>query len=81
MISEKAFPRAGVVISGDVVLDGDQEGMTLRDWFAGQAIVTMRCQIPRSEEECEVTVKTCAAIAYKIADAMLEVRNRTNGEA
>ncbi len=42
-----------------------QVGMTLRDWFAGQALTAMNLGIEPSEN---------AEWAYKIADAMLEAR-------
>lgn len=50
-------------------------GMSLRDYFAGQAIAGMLAQwgsptaaIPHNE--------TCAEEAYKIADAMLRARDK-----
>lgn len=47
-------------------------GMSLRDWFAGQALVGM-CACS------EVILKTnddYAAMAYKLADAMLKARRK-----
>lgn len=41
-----------------------QEGMTLRDWFAGQVLVSLR----------EFDPDTRARHAYRIADAMLRER-------
>lgn len=46
--------------------DKDNEGMTLRDWFAGQALAGLA---PCFEEYGDV-----AGHAYRLADAMLEAR-------
>lgn len=53
-------------------------GMTLRDWFAGQALTSIAdpamdsfCQDGRSVEDGAAGL---AAIAYAIADAMLAAR-------
>ena len=43
-----------------------QEGMSLRDWFAGQALSAMNPQPQHA--------RTTAAYAYEIADAMLYAR-------
>lgn len=43
-------------------------GMTLRDWFAGQALAGF-CSIDSGTPEAD------AKMAYRIADAMLEARN------
>ena len=45
-----------------------EPGMTLRDWFAGQALSTMR-------EPEYTSFEKMAGIAYKTADAMLVARN------
>ena len=45
-----------------------EPGMTLRDWFAGQALSTMR-------EPEYTSFEKIAGIAYKTADAMLAARN------
>ena len=53
--------------------EGYQSGMTLRDYFAGQAIINvMLC-----DEDMERTsVEDIAKWAYKIADAMLAEREK-----
>jgi hypothetical protein len=43
-------------------------GMSLRDWFAGQAIAGMMSKEPWFSAE------NCAKAAYHVADAMLEAR-------
>ena len=45
-----------------------EPGMTLRDWFAGHALSTMR-------EPEYISFEKMAGIAYKTADAMLVARN------
>ena len=63
----QAFPRAGAQTNAGWSRPTD--GMTLRDWFAGQALtaVTMKC---------EIRPKDLARISYEIADAMLEARKQ-----
>ncbi len=51
----------------------EQTGMTLRDWFAGQAILQVKWY--RDDEN-----KDAADWAYRIADAMLEAREKYTGE-
>ena len=53
-----AFPSTGIA-----------PGMTLRDWFAGQALVAI-IGFP----ETQAAYRVCATRAYAIADAMLEAR-------
>jgi len=70
-----AFPRAGAEHS----LGGnfEQDGMTLRDWFAGQAIaacLSAPCPLAWTNGSAEHR-KQAAASAYLIADAMLTARN------
>lgn len=45
-------------------------GMTLRDWFAGQALASTGCGYGAGHEE------QTARVAYAIADAMLKARNK-----
>ena len=59
-----AFP-----VPNDANVNG-QAGMTLRDWFAGQALSGL-CVDEYS------SVKTGARRAYELADAMLAERERT----
>lgn len=54
-----------------------QEGMTLRDYFAAKAMITMG--EPDSyvgTEETKRSYRCFANKAYKLADAMLEARNK-----
>lgn len=53
----------------------DGSGMTLRDWFAGQALTGLLAGV------IEHYPAQASAAAYEIADAMLAERNRTQGDA
>ncbi|SNZ21684.1 hypothetical protein [Cohaesibacter gelatinilyticus] len=46
-------------------------GMTLRDWFAGQALVAVLGLGLKSEQADEMGI---ASISYQVADAMLKER-------
>ena len=52
--------------------DGGDPGMSLRDWFAGQAIGPMISAYERQNEEYES--QDIVEIAYRIADAMIAAR-------
>ena len=47
----------------------DHQGMTLRDWFAGQALVG-HLAFPRSD----LSPRQAAILSYACADAMIEAR-------
>ena len=51
------------------------DGMSLRDWFAGQALAGLL-----SQEGVEASPETDAAWAYKVADAMLAARRPPESE-
>lgn len=61
------------------------EGMSLRDWFAGQAITNIvttddfspSIELEANEKEIAERARLLALIAYTMADAMLEVREIT----
>lgn len=61
-----AFPRAGTGTTYS------QEGMSLRDWFAGQALAWCLSEFAGNAED----MKQPAEAAYQIADAMLRARER-----
>jgi hypothetical protein len=66
-----AFPTVGVdngaAMNGIGVSVTDQPGMTLRDWFAGQALQAGILSITAGE-------RAQAEQAYRYADAMLDAR-------
>lgn len=55
-------------------------GMTLRDWFAGQALVGMRLPWPGDHGHHKNFAEHAADSAYKVADAMLAERQRRQEE-
>ena len=73
----QAFPRREV--SGDV---WNEEGMTLRDWFAGQALTGGLSSEDESTGCVYMTTsdytreEIAAREAYKMADAMIKERDK-----
>lgn len=73
-----AFPT-GQIMSGSV--NGvNQVGMSLRDWFAGQALASL-CNpahrlVDQEGVETPYEWKERAEDAYRIADAMIEARGK-----
>jgi hypothetical protein len=65
-----AFPRAG--FSGPMGYGKPENGMTLRDWIAGQVIAGRMLNGFASSADAEVH----ARVAYKIADAMIAEREK-----
>ena len=63
------FPRT----AGSGQRDIGSNGMTLRDWFAGQALAGMI----RANHRLEFQPTDDATWAYQIADAMLAARGKT----
>ena len=64
-----AFPR-NILDHGHGVTTTYESGMTLRDYFAGQALASVNLGIGVSDEYYRKTAKHC----YAVADAMLEAR-------
>ena len=66
-----AFPRAGMKLAGGV--DPATNGMTLRDWFAGQALMG-----DIADHAGGVTNAGRAEWCYEMADAMLAEREKAD---
>ena len=50
----------------------DEDGMSLRDWFAGQSIMGMYASLPH--DHAPATRREAAAIAYDMAEEMIAER-------
>ena len=67
----QAFPRQQWEYDGqNNVLQYQEEGMTLRDYFAAKAMQSLPLSISHNEQEL------IANAAYGMADAMLKARNQ-----
>ena len=56
-------------------------GMSMRDWFAGQALVGMGAWGPAPHNWYgEAQLRAKAKYAYEIADAMLKARDATDAD-
>lgn len=64
------YERTGSLAGKPVYGDVSYSGMTLRDWFAGQALAGL-CANP---DWTSAEVRDAASEAYDYADAMLAVR-------
>jgi hypothetical protein len=64
-----AFPRPSVEITDEVRSYG-QTGMTLRDWFAGQALAALVAKGALFPS----IIESNARQAYAMADAMIQAR-------
>ncbi len=53
---------------------GPADGMTLRDWFAGQALMAAVIQSADDDATVEQNANVAAVWAYAYADAMLAAR-------
>jgi hypothetical protein len=62
-----AFPRA------ETAEGSGEHGMTLRDWFAGQALLGALAALM---DPSNMTPEQFAEMSYQIADAMLAERNK-----
>ena len=69
MGKKKAFPN-GVSVIGD-------DGMDLRDWFAGQALSGLVSEMTRGGANPRELGQLVSFQAYKIADAMMKARGQS----
>jgi len=70
----KAFPN-GIITNVDGLIIGGQQGMDLRDWFAGLAMQGLAMESIAFQG---LGVKKGVEYAYEIADAMMEEREVKN---
>lgn len=72
-----AFPRAALALNdADEIVEINVEGMTLRDWFAGQALAGCLANT-HPVKSGNVGRNDYAFAAYAYADAMLAEREKT----
>ena len=66
----------GPAFPGEVCCTYFEPGMSLRDWFAGQALPAMMqmAGVPKDPARCDAVITNVAAAAYQFADAMLAAR-------
>ena len=65
-----AFPTKSLYTDLGCVEEQYENGMTLRDYFAGQYLVTFKVN------DGSVTASMVAIKCYKVADAMIKERNK-----
>lgn len=80
-----AFPVAEVRTHDGFGIREGSPGMTLRDWFAGQAMVAMfavnRDYLERVSQDKYFPITAASARdAYAFADAMLSARNQEQSQ-
>jgi hypothetical protein len=75
---QQAFPTLSS--TNDILMDGTERhaqthysnpGMTLRDWFAGQALAGNLASVP---PDADPDAEAMARFSYRVADAMLAAR-------
>jgi hypothetical protein len=71
----QAFPCIEMAVTGAMI---GGPGMTLRDWFAGQALIAIigarEFRLPVRQNPADEARRQAAGCAYKLADAMLQAR-------
>ncbi|HHT7463917.1 TPA: hypothetical protein ACT1U1_001033 [Raoultella ornithinolytica] len=71
----QAFPRQQWEYDGqNNVLQYQEEGMTLRDYFAAKAMQAMISNPSIIDNDSDGAVNYAASASYKFADAMLKAR-------
>lgn len=65
--NEQAFPSADML---------NRRGMSLRDWFAGQALTGLLASPRGTPDGSSMTDTGAASAAYLVADAMLKERSK-----
>jgi len=70
-------PAGETLITGPLVFTSPPETITLRQWYAGQAITGLVVRgVTRPDEMGMTESNSIALAAYEIADAMLDVDKR-----
>lgn len=72
-----AFPIPPLVIGEKLWTDREADGMSLRDWFAGQALAGLMPSHPFMHADNTFRAERCQTLvqhAFQLADAMLAER-------
>lgn len=75
----QAFPRPGFGFAysdGSTEHEASQDGMSLRDWFAGMVLQGLLQYNEQTVEPEDGWIKGNARIAYEYADAMIVERDK-----
>ena len=70
-MATEILKKGGYAFPSEVMADDLRSGMTLRDWFAGQALIAISFD---PDFDAATRQKDASAIAYEVADAMLKAR-------
>lgn len=74
----QAFPRQQWEYDGqNNVLQYQEEGMTLRDYFAAKAMQAMISNSSIIDNDSDGAINYASSAAYKFADAMIRAREAT----
>ena len=68
----RAFPRAGVPGNQGMWESSPEDGMTLRQWYAGKVIPTIIARTDTQVHDIDGAIQRAAKLAFRIADAMIE---------
>lgn len=74
-----AFPTKGPFEPGLKNSSFSYPGISIRDWFAGQALIGL-CQSEMGDEQFTVSPDLLARTAYSMADAMILARSNRGEE-
>lgn len=69
-----AFPRPAVITPQGVYVSESEIGMSMRDWFAGQALAGILAS--RHYSQTQLAVDGIAKTLFEMADAMLKARQQ-----
>lgn len=71
-----AFPRPDSISPDGTFWEAGNDGMSLRDWFAGQSLSGVLMKMEGQAPSLKVVGQLAAKAAYAIADAMVEEQKK-----